>query len=132
MLAERLRHHYVDAGRNCAEALLLAADDTYHLGVTPEEVALLGGFGGGMGCGDVCGALAAAVGVIGRRLIRTDAHDTPGLADATGTLVRRFREDLGSTRCDQLKDRYKKPDVRCLEVVLKAGELLDAFVRERR
>ena len=66
MLAEKTRYYYGELDKNCAEALLLAANDVYNLGITENDVNLFIGFGGGMGCGSTCGALTGAIGVLSK------------------------------------------------------------------
>ena len=50
---------FLDGNYNCAEVVLLWADERYGLGIPAEDVRLVSGFGGGMGCGENCGALRA-------------------------------------------------------------------------
>ena len=65
-LQEKAKFYYNENGKNCAEAILLAASDVYNLNLNDEDAKLLVGFGGGMGCGSVCGCLAASIAVIGK------------------------------------------------------------------
>ncbi len=66
MLKEKAAYYYGELGKNCAEGLLLAANDVYHLNLTQDEILLFAGFGGGMGCGSTCGSLSGAIGVLSR------------------------------------------------------------------
>ena len=65
-LKELAQVYYNEKGKNCAEALLLGANDTFNLGLKDEDAKLLVGFGGGMGCGSVCGCLAASISILGK------------------------------------------------------------------
>ena len=47
MLKERATYYYMEDGCNCAEAVLLAANDVYGLGLSDETAKVVGGFGGG-------------------------------------------------------------------------------------
>ena len=47
---------FLEKDYNCAETVLLWANERYGLRVAPEDVALVSGFGGGLGCGETCGA----------------------------------------------------------------------------
>lgn len=122
-----IREIFLDGNYNCAEAMLLWADERYGLKVAPEDVGLVSGFGGGMGCGENCGALLGAVAALSKALVKDKAHDTPGLREACAELVRRFRADLGSIECAELKEKYRRPDVRCLYVVERAAAILDEY-----
>ena len=55
MLRDYVKKYYLEQRRNCAESLLRAANEAYGLNLTEADFALLSGFGGGMGCGSVCG-----------------------------------------------------------------------------
>ncbi len=125
MLKERAKKYYLQENRNCAEAVLMAANEVYGLDIPPESIAMIGGFGGGMGCGGVCGALSGAVAAVGKRVIETKAHDTEGLSETCAALVEDFEKELGSTLCTELKAKYKTEDQRCAETVERAADVLE-------
>ena len=124
-----VREIFLDGNYNCAEAVLLWADQRYGLHVAPEDIRLVSGFGGGLGCGENCGALLGALAALSKALVEDRAHLTPGLREACGELVGRFREDLGSIECRSLKEKYRRPDVRCLYVVKRAADILDEYMK---
>lgn len=123
-----IREIFLDHDYNCAEAVLLWADERYGLHVAPEDVRLVSGFGGGLGCGENCGALLGALAALSKVLVRERAHATPGFREACNRLVDRFRGDLGSIECEELKEKYRRPDVRCLHVVERAAAILDEYM----
>ena len=122
-----IREIFLDGNYNCAEAVLLWADERYGLNVAPEDIRLVSGFGGGMGCGENCGALLGAMAALSKILVKDRAHTTPGFKEACTGLVDRFREDLGGIECTDLKEKYRRPDVRCLYVVERAAAILDEY-----
>ena len=123
-----IREIFLDGNYNCAEAVLLWASQRYGLNVAPEDVRLVSGFGGGLGCGENCGALLGALAALSKVLVQDKAHTTPGFKEACNRLVDRFRADLGSIQCVELKERYRRPDVRCLHVVERAAAILDEYM----
>ena len=125
-----IREIFLDDNYNCAEAVLLWANERYGLNVAPEDVRLVSGFGGGMGCGENCGALLGAMAALSKALVQDRAHTTPGFREACAELVDRFRADLGSIECTELKEKYRRPDVRCLYVVERAAAILDEYMQE--
>lgn len=125
MTRDYVENYYLNQNYNCAESLLRAANDAYQLGIPEESFKLVGGFGAGMGCGTSCGALCAGISAIGMSCIRTKAHETPELKDLTTRFVEGFRAQMGSEACDEIVKTFKKPDVRCVETVLRAADLLD-------
>ena len=125
-----IREIFLDKDYNCAEAVLLWADERYGLGVAPEDVKLVSGFGGGLGCGENCGALLGAMAALSKAHVRDRGHATPGFKETCAGLTDRFRADLGSIRCTELKEKYRRPDVRCLYVVERAAAILDEYMQE--
>ena len=121
---------FLEKDYNCAETVLLWANERYGLRVAPEDVALVSGFGGGLGCGETCGALLGAMAALSKALVRERAHATPAFREACAELVDRFRADLGSIQCEELKEKYRRPDVRCLYVVERAAAILDEYMQE--
>ena len=124
-----IRELFLDTDHNCAEAVLLWANERYGLHIAPEDVKLVSGFGGGLGCGENCGALLGAVAALSKVLVQERAHATPGFREACAGLVDLFRADLGSIECTDLKEKYRRPDVRCLFVVERAAAVLDDCLR---
>ncbi len=124
-----VRELFLENDFNCAETVLLWADEKYGLNVAPEDVRLVSGFGGGLGCGENCGALLGALAALSKALVRERAHATPGFQEACGALVDRFRAELGSIECAELKEKYRRPDVRCLLVAERAAALLDEYMQ---
>ena len=55
-----IRTLFLEKDYNCAETVLLWANEKYGLGVAPEDVKLVSGFGRGLGSGENCGALRGA------------------------------------------------------------------------
>ena len=125
-----VREIFLDQDRNCAEALLLWADEKYGMGVAPEDVKLVSGFGGGLGSGENCGALLGALAALSKALVRERAHATTGFGATCAGLVNRFRAELGTIECTELKEKYRRPDVRCLYVVERAAAILDEYMQE--
>ena len=78
MLKEQAARWYLN-GYNCAECIIHAANEQWQLGMSEADMRMVSGFGGGMQCGDVCGALSAAICVISRMTVRDKAHDCPAL-----------------------------------------------------
>ena len=125
-----LREIFLEKDCNCAETVLLWANERYGLGVAPEDVKLVSGFGGGLGCGENCGALLGALAALSKALVRERAHATPDFGAACAELVDRFRADLGTIECTELTEKYRRPDVRCLYVVERAAAILDKYMQE--
>ena len=95
---------YHKRGYNCAQSVLAAFTDLIG---TPERqlMDLAGGFGGGAGTGELCGAVSGAVMVLGL-LTPVDMNDPMGSKKRTTALgkefQKRFVEKFGYLRCHDL------------------------------
>jgi C_GCAxxG_C_C family probable redox protein len=90
-------------GANCAQSVLLAFADDFHLDRN-TALALSRGFGRGMAVGDPCGVLLGAVMVIGLSTgIDTDNNEAkPKAYQAVKEFTTWFRGQVGSTMCRDL------------------------------
>ncbi|HIT18106.1 MAG TPA: C-GCAxxG-C-C family protein [Candidatus Fimivivens faecavium] len=115
---------------NCAEAVLLASADITGRDPSGETMHALGAFGGGIGCGELCGAIAAAAAAVGLSYIDTHAHACPRSKQAAAALTGKCIRELGSLRCEELKPRYFDEKLRCTLLVEKALDLLEETAAE--
>lgn len=124
-LSEQSKIYYNEKGKNCAEAILLAASDKYSLGLGDADAKLIMGFGGGMGCGSVCGSLAGGIAVLSKLY-----GERVDIRDICGGFVKAFNERLGcnSIDCSVLAAKYKTAERRCEEAVLITAELLEQYI----
>lgn len=128
MLREHATHYYMEDNCNCAEAVLLAANQEYGLGLPEDSVKLVGGFGGGMGCGNACGALCGAIAALGAKKMGRRAHDNPGFRQDCARLVKEFEEALGHSQCAELKKLHATQAQRCLKTVQVACDVLESHL----
>lgn len=129
MLKEKAAYYYGTLGKNCAEGILLAANEVYDLKLTDAEIKLFAGFGRGMGCGSTCGALSGAVGVLSRMYGDRSPDEFRALC---GTFVASFREALGcdSIDCAPLASKYKTEATRCVTAVELTAQALEDYINK--
>ncbi len=125
MIRDYVKKYYIDQNRNCAESLLLAANEALGLELQETDVRLIAGFGGGIGCGDLCGAVAGSVAVLGRALLKGPARDTPDFGKRCAALKQALETKLCAIHCKELKPKNFTQEARCLETVLQAADVLD-------
>lgn len=130
MLVENIRKYY-GQDMNCAETLVLAGNETYGLGLDDKAVKLMAGFGGGCGCGHICGALAGALGIISMLTIQERAHVTPDFGPIRAEFMAKYEAALGSTMCSDLKPKYRTEEAGCLKTCELTGEVLAAYLEEK-
>lgn len=119
-----------ESGFNCAQSVLCALGQ--YTGLDDETaLSLTGGFGGGVSCGEICGAASGAVMALGLAF----PYD-PENAAASRAKIRRlsaafnraFCENFGCIRCVDLK-RNGKP---CNELIEYAAELAEKTILENK
>ena len=126
MLAEIAQRYYQEGNYNCAESVLLAANEAYGLGLDPDSCfRLVSAFGGGMGCGVLCGALAGSMAALGEATVTGNAHTTAGFKALCAGCVRDFTDTLGGRDCAQIKPKYYTRETGCLNTVRLACDVLE-------
>ncbi len=125
MLKEKASHYYLTVGKNCCQAILLAADDAYHLDITEADVQMFAGFRSGMNCGKTCGALVGAISVLSRMYGNRENFD-----ELCSKFVSIFEEKLGcgSVDCAVISAKYKNAETRCNTSVELAAEALETYI----
>lgn len=126
-----IREYFIDNNYNCSETILRYANDKYGLGISGDALKLVSGFGGGCGCGKICGVLAGSVAVIGVLTVKEKSHEGTLCKTLCGEFCARFAEAFGGSDCAVLKPVYFKEDVRCLHLIEKGAVLLDEFIAEK-
>jgi C_GCAxxG_C_C family probable redox protein len=129
MLADLIQQGFgVNEDLNCAEKILQGANIAYGLNLDKEALKLAAGFGGGMAIGDKCGALTASIMVLGKLFVKERAHESKKIKELTTELFQEYDKEMGSIDCSPLKEKYFKEEYKCLNVILKAAEVLDRIV----
>lgn len=114
---------YYNNGKNCAVSVLMAANDAYQLGLTDNEIQMITGFGGGIGCENICGALSASIAALSKKYAGNGAFKS-------GEFVKAFEEKLGSILCKDLKAQNFTEEERCLKTVEAACDALEDFCKQ--
>ena len=127
MLKERASYYYGTLGKNCAEGILLAANDVYGLKLTDQEIQLFSGFGRGMGCGSTCGGLSGAIGVLSRMY-----GGREDFRELCGGFVSKFKDVLGcdTIDCGPLAGKYKTEAARCVSAVELTAQALEEYIAQ--
>ena len=118
---------------NCAESVLLAANEVYELGLDKDNChRLVSAFGGGMGCGLLCGAIAGAMAALGQAAVTERAHVTDGFKDLCAGMAATMEEALGSVNCSVIKPALFVEGRRCAETVRRAADVLEKQMAQLR
>jgi C_GCAxxG_C_C family probable redox protein len=133
-------------GFNCSQSVLAAFEDL--TGPSQQDSCnIAGGFGGGAGTGELCGAVSGALMTLGV-LTPVDLSDPVGSKKRTVALSKefqkRFAERFGALRCQDLLKKKEQPSetvtpaaVRlgvtghCSIMIATAVEILEEMLAER-
>lgn len=129
-LGDIAKKYYLEEGVNCAVSVLLGASDKYGAGITKADAKLVTAFGGGMGCGDLCGCLAGAMAAMGKILLPEEVMHSPEFKDACAGFVAEFKAKWGTTMCAAIKEENATETARCGDVVKASGDLLESYIEK--
>ncbi len=124
-LIERTKYYYSEKNKNCAEAILLASNEVFGFGLSEDCAKIVMGFGGGLGCGKLCGSLAACISVLGILY-----GDRPDIREICARFTEKFNSDLkvDSIDCAPIAAKYKNAERRCEDAVILAVESFEEFL----
>jgi C_GCAxxG_C_C family probable redox protein len=118
-----IKKYYLEKGFNCAETMLLTANDQFNLQLNESHIRILSGFGGGMCKEKVCGVVTGGVAVLS--VIFTDK-------DLLKKLVIEFQEktenEFFSNDCKAIKPILRDDSNKCANVIDKAYKILENLI----
>lgn len=111
-------------GFNCAQVVAVMCREK---SVVDEKAALaaMGGFGGGLRCGEVCGAVSGGVYSLGGYCPYTDGTDLETkkkIAELTKSFTAQFKDEYGTLLCRELTSDGSFS--RCEAYMVRAAELV--------
>lgn len=132
-----LAGNHFRSGYNCAEAVLRAFRDSMGLPLSDDALKIASGFGGGFGhAGCACGALSAAIMVLGLTHGRSDSsQDRVPVYAAAQEFHHQFEEKFGATCCRILNPHpfdTKEHLRNCLKITGATAELLADFLEKKQ
>lgn len=75
---------------NCAECMLVAANEEYDLNISKQTLMTMASFGGGMAIGSVCGAATGAISVLALMFTNDRGHKSPHVKEMTSKFLNEF------------------------------------------
>ncbi len=117
-----------ESGYNCAQSVLSAFQDVTGLDAK-TALAISGGFGGGVRCGEICGAVSSAIMVLGLLNPFCDPSDLEAkerIAELTRCFTGTFQKEFGALRCDELKNS----GCSCPELIVYAAQLAEKMIQD--
>ena len=115
---------------NCAEVLLIAANEKYKLDLDNKTLKAIAPFGGGIGCEKICGALSGSVAAIGVLFTEDKPTTNTVMKEKRKKLVQAFEDAFGSIECAYIKKHHRDEVFGCKFVEIKAGEILQEIIED--
>lgn len=129
MTTEELAVSYHDRECNCCQCVLCSL--AKYTGIEEEEALAIGyGFGGGMACGNVCGAVTGSLMAIGKSLLyrKNIAESRPIGKELALEFEQLFEEKHGSLLCSVLTEPEGKTV--CEGIIKDTALLAEQFIQE--
>ena len=130
MLKDIIGKYYFEQNYNCAETILRAGNEYYGLGLHDRDMILVAAYGAGIQCGNTCGAVLAAAGILSMKYGEANAHESADIKAVGTNLIRKFNMRYCSTLCKDIKAQAFKPEYRCLKTVETACDILEEVLDE--
>ena len=115
---------------NCAECILVAANEEYNLNISKQTLMTMASFGGGMAIGSTCGAATGAIAALGVMFTDDRGHNSPHVREMTGKFLREFNRRMETLDCILLKEKYYDAERRCEKMMIVSAEVLEGMVNE--
>ena len=119
-----------ESGFNCAQSVLCACREYTRLD-DERALAISGGFGRGVQCGEICGALTGAVMALGLVYPFNEESDIAAkerIALLTEECIEKFQDEFGCLRCEELK----LGEHSCARIIERSAELVEAIILKNK
>lgn len=117
--------------KNCAEILLLSANEKYELGLDHRFIKAVCPFGGGLQSEKTCGALLGALSAIGIMYAEDRPCTNEKMKDLTKKLVEEFENEFGAIDCKYIKEHHRSETEGCGPVKIRASEVFERVIKEQ-
>lgn len=128
MLKDHLAKYYFDGNYNCAESLLHAANEYYALGLEERSMKLVAAYGGGIQCGNTCGAVLSAAAVLAMKYVQAKAHESEEIRPVVNAMMDAVQARFGSVLCRDIKPQVFQQQRRCLTTVEAVCDILEETI----
>lgn len=115
---------------NCAEALLMAANEEYKLGLDDKFIKAVCPFGGGIQSEKTCGALLGAVAALGIMFAEERPTTNDKMKEITKKYVEEFEKEFGALDCATIKAHHRSETEGCNTVKIRAAEVFERVINK--
>ncbi len=130
MIRDYIDHYYFEGDYNCAETMLRACGEAWNIAISEDLNKAMGGFGGGLYSGLVCGAITGGVAAMAQLYVDRRGHTSPVMKEKTQRFTGLVKERMGDCNCTPLKEKFWSEGERCHKTVVLIADILDEVVGE--
>lgn len=116
--------------KNCAEILLMAANEQYNLGLDDRFYKAVCPLGGGIQSEKTCGALLGALSAIGIMYTEDRPTTNDKMKEKTKQFLAEFEKEFGSLDCVTIKVHHRSETEGCSQVKIRTAEVFERVVNE--
>ena len=130
---EVVKYYYPGNGYNynCAEAMLRALNDYYHLDLSRDILYASSSFGGGSGHDEMCGGIAGVLAVLGVMFSNNGkGHDSEKLNELRRRFFAEFDKVYQGSNCVYLKSNYYVPVHKCESILVNIADIVERLLEE--
>ncbi len=117
--------------KNCAEILLLSANEKHDLGLDDRFVKAVCPFGGGLQSEKTCGALLGALAAVGIMYSEDKPSTNDKMKEISKQLVEEFEKEFGNTDCSYIKEHHRSETEGCNPVKIRTAEVFERVIKEQ-
>lgn len=122
---ERPKYH-----TNCAEILLMAANEEHNLGLDDRFIKAVCPFGGGIQSEKTCGALLGSIAALGVMYAEEKPTTNDKMKEMTKKMVEEFEKEFGFLDCANIKAHHRSETEGCNPVKLRTAEVFERVVNK--
>lgn len=130
LLENTMKYYDKKYDLNCAECILVAANEEYDLNISKQTLMTMASFGGGMAIGSTCGAATGAIATLGIMFTDDRGHKSPHVREMTGKFLSEFNRRMETLNCIPLKEKYYHSEKRCEKMMMVSAEVLEEIINE--
>jgi C_GCAxxG_C_C family probable redox protein len=114
--------------KNCAEILLMAANEKYKLDLDNKFFKAICPFGGGIQSENTCGALIGAVSALGIMYTEEKPSNNEKMKNITKKFVEEFEKEFGAIDCKYIKKHHRDEITGCDLVKIRAAKVFEKII----
>jgi C_GCAxxG_C_C family probable redox protein len=115
--------------KNCAEILLISANEKYNLGLDNRFIKAVCPFGGGLQSEKTCGALLGALAAVGVMYTEDKPCTNDKMKAITKELVEEFEKEFGAIDCKCIKEHHRSETEGCGPVKIRTAEVFERVIK---